>query len=125
LFVEYPTAAAIGENFETIVLAPTIDDANFIVDNHNIYVYIKPNIPDSKWQEWTKTTSLYLESASSKKYSVRYNQNERYEIKFGNNISSKENSLNLPEVESLKKLQKNYLILYKNFLEADPFSLPF
>ena len=27
--------------------------------------------------------------------------------------------------ESLKKLQKNYLILYKNFLEADPFSLPF
>ena len=89
LFVEYPTQAAIGENFETVVLAPTSDDANFIVDNHNIYVYVKPNIPDSTWQEWTKTTSLYLESPASKKYSVRFNENERYEIKFGNNITGK------------------------------------
>ena len=32
-------------------------------------------------------------------------ENFDLEIKFGNNISSKENSLNLPEVASLKKLQ--------------------
>ena len=88
-FVEYPTLAAIGENFETIVLAPSEDDSNFIVDNNNIYVYVKPNTLNSKWEEWTKTTSLYLETPSSKKYSVRFNENERYEIKFGNDITGK------------------------------------
>ena len=35
-FVEYPTQAAIGEAFETITLAPSEDDANFIVDNDDI-----------------------------------------------------------------------------------------
>jgi len=89
-FVEYPTQAAIGEAFETITLAPSEDDANFIVDNHNIYVFIKPSGVDSIWTEWTKTTSLYLESGNSKKYSVRFNENERYEIKFGNNITGKQ-----------------------------------
>ncbi len=88
-FIEYPTLAAIGENFETVVLAPSEDDSNFIVDNNNIYVYVRPNRLNSEWEEWTKTTSLYLESANSKKYSVRFNENERYEIKFGNNITGK------------------------------------
>ena len=60
------------------------------MDNHNIYVYIKPSEVNSKWTEWTKTTSLYLESGNSKKYSVRFNENERYEIKFGNNITGKQ-----------------------------------
>jgi len=32
-------------------------------------------------------------------------ENFDLEIKFGNNLSSKENSLNLPEVASLKRLQ--------------------
>ena len=89
LYVEYPTLAAIGENFETVSLAPSTNDSTFIIDNHNIYVYIKEAVANSTWVEWTKTTSLYLETGSSKKFSVRFNENERYELKFGNNITGK------------------------------------
>ena len=46
-------------------------------------------LPISKWEQWSRTTSLYLENASAKKFSVRFNENERYEIKFGNNITGK------------------------------------
>lgn len=88
-FIEYPAFAAIGEDFETAVLSPNTESQNVAIDSNNIYVFIKPNRPNSQWEEWSRTTSLYLETPSSKKYSVRYNQNERYEIKFGNNITGK------------------------------------
>ena len=88
-FVEYPVFEAIGENNEVALLAPSDNVSNFYVDNNNIDVYVKPNIEGSKWEKWTRTTSLYLEPASSKKYSVRFNEDERYEIKFGNNINGK------------------------------------
>ena len=45
---------------------------------NNIFVYVKPNTLNSKWEQWNRTTSLYLENASAKKFSVRYNENERY-----------------------------------------------
>jgi hypothetical protein len=42
-----------------------------------------------KWEQWSRSSSLYLETGSAKKYSVRFNENEQYEIKFGNNINGK------------------------------------
>lgn len=88
-FVEYPSFAALGENFEVSVLAPSDIGSNIIIDSNNIFVYVKPNTLNSKWEQWSRTTSLYLENASAKKFSVRFNENERYEIKFGNNITGK------------------------------------
>ena len=105
LFIEYPLLAAIGENYETIALAPSTDDATFIIDNHNIYVYIKEAVPNSTWVEWTKTTSLYLETGSAKKFSIRFNENERYELKFGNNITGKK--LNAGDQVAIYFLQSN------------------
>jgi hypothetical protein len=88
-FVEYPTITAIGENFEVITLSITDEDVNYYIDNNNIEVYIKPAGAYTKWEKWSRTTSLYLENGYGKKYSVRYNENDRYEIKFGNNITGK------------------------------------
>jgi len=94
-FVEYPLFTALGENFETVTLAATDENIDFYIDNNNIDVYVKDN-NQSSWVKWERTTSLYLENSSAKKYSVRYNEDEKYELKFGNNITGKrltENSL--------------------------------
>ncbi len=88
-FVELPIVTAIGEDFEVVTLAPTNTDSNFYIDNNNIDIYVKSVGLSTKWEKWERTTSLYLENASSQKYSVRYNENDKYEIKFGNNINGK------------------------------------
>ena len=88
-FVEFPVFQALGEEFEVATLAATNTDTNFYIDNNNIHVYVKEPKRDAKWEKWTRTTSLYLENGSAKKYSVRFNQTEQYEIKFGNNVTGK------------------------------------
>lgn len=88
-FVEYPIFSAVGEDFETTVIATVNGEQNFYIDNNTIDVYVKPNTINSKWQKWERTSSLYLENGAAKKYSVRYNENDKYEIKFGDNITGK------------------------------------
>lgn len=88
-FVEYPVFEAIGENNEVALLAPSNEESNFYIDNNNIDVYVKANTQGAKWEKWSRSTSLYLENASAKKYAVRFNEDQRYEIKFGNNINGK------------------------------------
>lgn len=88
-FVEFPVFQALGEEFEVATLAATNTDTNFYIDNNNIHVYVKEPKRDAKWEKWTRTTSLYLENGSAKKFSVRFNQTEQYEIKFGNNVTGK------------------------------------
>ena len=46
-------------------------------------------------------------------------ENFDLEIKFGNNITSKKNSLNLPEVANLKKLQDFHTYCLKDILILD------
>lgn len=82
IYQEYPTYTAAGENYETIILNP----GDSIVDHFNIDVYVKPLLT-GKWEQFTKTPNLYLEDATSKKYEIRLNQNQRYEIKFGDGIN--------------------------------------
>jgi hypothetical protein len=84
-FEEYPILTARGEEFESFVLIP---GDGIIIDHFNIDVYVK-NINTDKWEEWTRSTSLYLESTEDKKYEVRFNENKRYELKFGNDINGK------------------------------------
>ena len=87
---EYPLYSALGDNFETITITvyDTINNVNPIIDNFNIFVYVKP-ADTGVWEEWKRTTTLYTESGSAKRYSVRYNEDQRYEVKFGNNITGK------------------------------------
>lgn len=82
-FVEMPLYTPSGNANEIIYI--TASD-NSIVDNFNIDVYVKTN---GVWKEWTKTQSLYINNSSDEVFEVRFNENQRYEIKFGDDINGK------------------------------------
>lgn len=85
LFNEYPIFTATGENNEMFLL----DVANQTVDHFNIDVYVK-SFSSGTWKQYTKSSNLYLEDGYAEKYQIRLNSNNRYEIKFGNNINGKQ-----------------------------------
>ena len=81
-YQEYPLYTAAGDDNEIVIL----DTANEQVDHFNIDVYVKPKLT-GKWEQFTKTTNLFLETGTAKKCEIRLNPNKRYEIKFGNGIN--------------------------------------
>lgn len=90
--VESQTYYALGDKFETYTLVPannSLSEQFTIVDFSNFSVYVY-NIIDGVWQEWTETSSLYLESDSALKYEKRLNEAGYYEFKFGNNVNGKQ-----------------------------------
>jgi hypothetical protein len=63
---------------------------NIIIDHFNTEVYVKDNTAvNPVWEKWASTQSLFLERSNALKYEIRLNENERYEIKFGNNVNGK------------------------------------
>lgn len=84
VFFEFPTYTATGNDNELIYLTTTDTE---IVDNFFIDVYVKNS--ENVWEKYKKTQSLYLHDANQKVYELRYNENRRYEIKFGNGINGK------------------------------------
>jgi hypothetical protein len=91
-YQEYPTYTATGEPFE--ILTMTLVDStgtNILIDHFNIDIYVRENsVENPKWEKWISTQSLFLERSNSKVYEIRLNENERYEIRFGNNVSGKQ-----------------------------------
>lgn len=84
-FYEYPLYTAEGGGNELIYLTP---GNNVIVDHFNIHVYVKSE--SGVWREWDRIESLTLANASDEAFEVRFNENEVYELTFGNNINGKE-----------------------------------
>jgi hypothetical protein len=91
-YTEYPAYLAAGAPFETVILTVVGTNAqNVIVDHFNIDVYVKNSIdPNAKWSLWTPTQALFLEKSTATKYEIRLNENGRYEIKFGNNVTGQQ-----------------------------------
>lgn len=91
-YTEYPTYAAYGAPFEVLTL--TLVDTNgqnIIIDHFNIDVYVKSSTdPNANWKLWAPTQSLFLEKSNATKYEIRLNENGRYEIKFGNDITGQQ-----------------------------------
>lgn len=90
-YTEYPSYFATGAPFETLTL--TIVDTNgnnLQIDHFNIDIYVRSSIAGSKWVKWLPTQSLFLEKSNATKYEIRLNENGRYEIKFGNNVTGKQ-----------------------------------
>lgn len=87
-FVEYPVYISNGENFEEVSLVSVNqDNVNDPVDHNNIFVFVRDG--SGKWKEWKRVDSLYLEPGSSECFEARLNENQRYAIKFGNNVTGK------------------------------------
>jgi hypothetical protein len=84
-FQEYPLYKSGGIDNEKIYLSV---DSKVTIDNFNIHVYVKKYNTDT-WQKWTRVQDLFLNKATDTVYDVRYNENKRYEITFGDNINGK------------------------------------
>ena len=90
-YSEYPIFTATGSPFEVLTLTVVSNGgSNALIDHFNIDVYVKDNTVSSpKWEKWNAVQSLFLEKSNSKSYEIRLNENQRYEIKFGNNVTGK------------------------------------
>jgi hypothetical protein len=82
-YIEYPVQTAIGIDFEPIILTIKKEDN---IEASSINVFVK-DINTGKFSEFTETESLYLEDPTNKKFEKRFNENELYELKFGNGVN--------------------------------------
>ena len=87
---EYPILFPLGEKFETINLLP---GNNIIIDHFNIFVFIKETTEENKWYQWNRIPSLFLSKPNDRHFEVTYNENKKYEIKFGNSVNGKKLNL--------------------------------
>ena len=106
-FIEHPLYTAIGEEYEqiTIIDTPLIQtNQTKYIDNNNIFVFVK-DVNTEKWSEWSEVASLYISNLKDKSFEKRLNENGRYEIKFGNDITGKK--LNTGDVVAIYYLQSD------------------
>jgi len=88
-FVPYSPYVANGSPFEEFSLAVTGENGGVeIIDHSNVHVYVLDET--GKYTEWKRTNTLYLEEANSKVFECRLNENQRYSLKFGNNVNGKQ-----------------------------------
>ena len=125
---EYPTYVATGENFETVFIAynnlVNVKTQKFISDN-TFSVFVK-ELTDNKWYEYTETPSLYLNTGTDRVFEKRFNENGRYEIKFGDGVNGKKlatgNSVGIyfilsdgePGIVSANALQTKQMLLFNS-----------
>ena len=83
-YQEYPTYTAAGDDNEILI----VDTAGQLVDHFSVDVYVYSQIL-GKWTQYQSTNNLYIENGNALKYQIRLNENQRYEITFGNDINGK------------------------------------
>lgn len=94
--VEYPLYVSIGAPYEQFsVAAVSQDGTNEIIDHRSIYVFVRDET--NTWKEWERVDTLFLQNPNSEVFECRLNENQRYVLKFGNNVYG-------------KQLQQNYQI---------------
>jgi hypothetical protein len=87
-FIEYPIYISTGEPFEEIpIISVSSDNENDPIDHHNIFVYVRDG--SGKWRQWKRVENIFLENGSIECFEVRYNENQRYVIKIGNDVTGK------------------------------------
>ena len=84
-YEQYPVYTSAGEEFEEIIISA--GDKN--IDYFNIDVYVK-NVETGRWSQYKEATSLFLHGPSDPVFEKRFNENEKIEIKFGNNTTGRQ-----------------------------------
>lgn len=90
IYEEYPIYKARGFDNESFYLSL---DENISVDHYSIDVYVK-EYNSNQWVKYSPVNELFLHTANETVYEIRYNENKRYEITFGNDINGKKLNLN-------------------------------
>ena len=80
-YIEMPIFSPAGTPNEIIHL--TTDDRT-MVDNFTVDVYVNSG---NGWEKWRRTQSLYISNSVDSAYELRFNENRRYELKFGDGIN--------------------------------------
>ncbi len=83
-WVEVPGQQSTGQDFETVFVTTTEQGTK--VDHFHVHVYVK-DFESGKFYQYTETTSLYLHGPAERVFEKRFNENEIYEIKFGDNVT--------------------------------------
>ena len=83
-WVEVPAQQSTGQDFETVFVTTTEQGTK--VDHFHVHVYVK-DFESGKFYQYTETTSLYLHGPAERVFEKRFNENEIYEIKFGDNVT--------------------------------------
>jgi len=84
-FQEYPTYNAIGIENEVVYLS-LVD--SIYIDHFNIYVFVRRK-DTGVWEEWERVPETFLYGPNDNIFQVRFNENKRYEIKFGDDINGR------------------------------------
>lgn len=84
-FQEYPTYNAIGIENETVYLSLV---ETVLIDHFNIFVFVKRK-DTGVWEEWERVPETFLYGPNDNIFQVRFNENKRYEIKFGDDINGR------------------------------------
>ncbi len=112
LFQEYPLYTAAGIDNEVLFLA--LNNSTYI-DHHNIFVYVLPN-GSNIWKQWTNVSNLFTYTANDTVYTTRFNENQNYEISFGDGV----NGVKLNQGD---KVAVYYLKIDKNAVGISPGAL--
>jgi len=83
-WVEVPSQQSSGQDFETIFITTTEEGTK--VDHFHVHVYVK-DYESGKFYQYTETSSLYLHGPTERVFEKRFNENEIYEVKFGDNVT--------------------------------------
>ena len=83
-WVEVPSQQSTGQDFETIFVTTTEEGTK--VDHFHVHVYVK-DYESGKFYQYTETSSLYLHGPTERVFEKRFNENEIYEVKFGDNLT--------------------------------------
>jgi hypothetical protein len=88
-YIEYPTYTGTGQPFENFTLTIVdVNGENESIDHNSIDVYVRNDL--GVWEQWTRVDSLFLNNGNDKVFECRLNENMRYNIRFGNNITGKQ-----------------------------------
>lgn len=116
VYQEYPVYTATGMDNEVVYLS--LPDSIYI-DHFNIDVYVKRS-NSTKWEKWTRCSELFLFNAKDEVYEVRFNENKRYEIKFGDDINGSKLNQNDNVLIYFLKVDKNVSGIGPNGLRNSP-----
>lgn len=78
-----------GDEFETFILNDTLIESGtkFITDNFFVIYVDEDNT--GQWQEYIETTSLFMHDKNAQVFERRFNEDQDYEFKFGNDVYGK------------------------------------
>lgn len=83
-WIELPGQQSTGQDFETIFVS-TVEPGTK-VDHFHVHVYVK-DIDSSKYYRYEETSSLFFHGPTERVFEKRFNENEIYEVKFGDNVT--------------------------------------